>query len=130
DVAPPDDRLPTALLQIPASSGAILLKITDLCRSFGGLRAVDGVSFEVKPGHVKSLIGPNGAGKTTVLNLMSGVLAADSGEILLDGQPLRASRSDQISRLGMQRTFQHERLFAQLTVIENVMIGCEHGADG
>ncbi len=129
-VRPPDGQLPTALSQIPAPSGAILLKVTDLCRSFGGLRAVDAVSFEVKPGHVKSLIGPNGAGKTTVLNLMSGVLTTDSGEILLDGHALRGRRSDQISRLGMQRTFQHERLFTQLTVIENVMIGCERGADG
>jgi branched-chain amino acid transport system permease protein len=127
---PADTALPAVLSRIPASADAVLLKVTDLSRSFGGLCAVDAVSFEVKAGEVKSLIGPNGAGKTTVLNLMSGVLAADIGEIVLDGHALRGRRPDQIARLGLQRTFQHERLFAQLTVIENVMIGCEHGADG
>jgi ABC-type branched-subunit amino acid transport system ATPase component len=106
------------------------LKITNLGRSFEGLRAVDAVSFEVRSGHVKSLIGPNGAGKTTVLNLMSGTLNADAGEVLMGGQALLGQRPDQISRLGMQRTFQHERLFTHLTVIENVMIGCERGAEG
>lgn len=114
---------------LPPTDG-ILLRVADLGRSFGGLRAVDAVSFEVRAGHVKSLIGPNGAGKTTMLHLMSGVLTADVGDILMDGQKLRGRRPDQISRLGMQRTFQHERLFTYLTVIENVMIGCEHGADG
>jgi branched-chain amino acid transport system permease protein len=121
---------PAALSRMPPAAAGPLLQIADLGRSFGGLRAVDGVSLEVKAGQIKSLIGPNGAGKTTALNLMSGVLAADTGEIVLNGQALRGRRPDQISHLGLQRTFQHERLFGQLTVLENVMIGCERGADG
>lgn len=116
--------------KMPLSPGDVLLQITNLGRSFEGLRAVDAVSFEVRSGQVKSLIGPNGAGKTTVLNLMSGALRADTGEIVMGGEALHGRRPDQISRLGLQRTFQHERLFTHLTVIENVMIGCEGGAEG
>jgi ABC-type branched-subunit amino acid transport system ATPase component/ABC-type branched-subunit amino acid transport system permease subunit len=107
-----------------------LLSVERLSRSFGGLRAVDEVSFSIKPGRVKSLIGPNGAGKTTMLNLISGILTPDAGEVRLHDRELRGLRPDQISRLGLQRTFQHERLFARLNVAENVMIGCERGADG
>lgn len=114
----------------PSFSSDVLLQITNLGRSFDGLRAVDAVSFDVRSGHVKSLIGPNGAGKTTVLNLMSGALNADTGEVLMGGESLSGRRPDQISRLGMQRTFQHERLFTHLSVVENVMIGCERGAEG
>jgi branched-chain amino acid transport system permease protein len=113
-----------------ASAADTLLSVERLSRSFGGLQAVDEVSFSVKPGRVKSLIGPNGAGKTTTLNLISGMLRADGGEVRLQGRGLRGCRPDEISRLGLQRTFQHERLFPQLNVIENVMIGCERGADG
>lgn len=122
--------MPAALSYVSEPRGENRLKVTELGRSFGGLRAVDSVTFAVMPGTVLSLIGPNGAGKTTLLNMISGVLRSDTGEILLDGNSLRGLRTDEIARLGVQRTFQHERLFAHLTVIENVMIGCEHGADG
>jgi branched-chain amino acid transport system ATP-binding protein len=118
---------PVASVRAPED---VILSIEDVGRSFGGLRAVDGVSFKVKAGQIKSLIGPNGAGKTTLLNLVSGVLAPNQGRITFDGRDVTGAPPHQVARFGLQRTFQHERLFTHLTVLENVMIGCEHGADG
>jgi branched-chain amino acid transport system permease protein len=111
-------------------NGSAVLEIANASRSFGGLRAVDAVSFNVTRGQIKSLIGPNGAGKSTLLNLVSGVQRPDDGRIVFEGHELSGRRSDEIARLGIQRTFQHERLFTRLTVIENVMVGCEGGSDG
>ena len=107
-----------------------VLDLTNIGKSFGGLRAVDAVSFAVPRAAIKSLIGPNGAGKTTLINMISGVLAPSEGTVRFEGRALDGLRADQVARLGVQRTFQHERLFAQLTVLENVMVGCEHGSDG
>jgi branched-chain amino acid transport system ATP-binding protein len=108
-----------------------ILKIESLNRSFGGLRAVDNVSFAVKKNMIKAVIGPNGAGKTTLFNLISGFLPCDSGSILFNQQRLHGLKPYQISVRGISRTFQHVKLFSKMTVLENVMIGRhKHGKAG
>jgi len=99
-----------------------LLKVQGLAKSFGGLRAVDGVSFEVAPGELLALIGPNGAGKSTTFNMVNGQLRADSGSVRLDGAELIGRRPREVWKLGVGRTFQIAETFASLTVIENVQM--------
>jgi branched-chain amino acid transport system ATP-binding protein len=99
-----------------------LLKVTGLDKSFGGVRAVDGVHFELAPGELLALIGPNGAGKSTTFNMVNGQLRADAGSILLDGQELIGKTPRDIWRLGVSRTFQIAETFASLTVVENVQM--------
>ena len=99
-------------------------------KNFGGVKAVDDVSFTVAPGIIKGLIGPNGAGKSTIINLISGVLPPTAGSIALGGTLLTGLRPDEVARTGLMRTFQHERLFVDLNVIENVMVGYEKGIRG
>ncbi|OGA92581.1 MAG: hypothetical protein A3G27_01345 [Betaproteobacteria bacterium RIFCSPLOWO2_12_FULL_66_14] len=106
------------------------LRVSDAVRTFGGLRAVDGVSFELGAGRIKSLIGPNGAGKTTLLNAISGVYPVESGRVEFAGRRVERLRSDEIARLGIRRTFQNIRLFSELGVAENVMVGCDRGSAG
>jgi branched-chain amino acid transport system ATP-binding protein len=100
-----------------------LLEVANLNRRFGGLHAVNDVSFTVTAGMIKGLIGPNGAGKTTVFNLISGMLRSDSGVILFNGQPIHHLAPHKIATSGIFRTFQNIKLFAKMTVLENVMIG-------
>jgi branched-chain amino acid transport system ATP-binding protein len=100
-----------------------ILETRDLCRSFGGLQAVRGVSFQVRPGVIHALIGPNGAGKTTLFNLIAGTLAPHGGEVLFGGRPITAWQPHAITALGIARTFQTTRLFPDMTVLENVMVG-------
>ncbi|OGA30089.1 MAG: ABC transporter ATP-binding protein [Betaproteobacteria bacterium RIFCSPLOWO2_02_FULL_65_24] len=100
-----------------------LLSVDAVSKRFRGLRAVAGVSFEVQPGHIVALIGPNGAGKTTVFNLISGTLAADSGEVRLAGARITGLRPDQICAAGVGRTFQLVKPFAGLSVLDNVVVG-------
>jgi len=99
-----------------------LLKVAGLGKSFGGVRAVDGVNFELAPGELLALIGPNGAGKSTTFNMVNGQLRADAGSILLDGQELIGMTPRDIWRLGVSRTFQIAETFASLTVVENVQM--------
>ena len=99
-----------------------LLKVSGLGKSFGGVRAVDGVDFELAPGELLALIGPNGAGKSTTFNMVNGQLRADAGSILLDGQELIGKTPRDIWRLGVSRTFQIAETFASLTVVENVQM--------
>ena len=99
-----------------------LLKVSSLGKSFGGVRAVDGVHFELAPGELLALIGPNGAGKSTTFNMVNGQLRADSGSILLDGHELIGKTPREIWRLGVSRTFQIAETFASLTVVENVQM--------
>ncbi len=99
-----------------------LLEVRDLSRSFGGIRAVGSLSFDVAPGTVTGLIGPNGAGKTTVFNLIAGVYRPTSGAVRLDGIDLTGLRPDRIVRAGVARTFQNIRLFQRMTCLENVMV--------
>jgi branched-chain amino acid transport system ATP-binding protein len=100
-----------------------LLEIRELSRSFGGLKAVNDVSFTVPAGSIKSVIGPNGAGKTTLFNLISGMLPCDSGNVLQNGREITRLRPHRIAQLGISRTFQTTKLFSRMTVLENVMVG-------
>ena len=103
--------------------GKPLLEIRNVKKSFGGIRAVDGVSFEVNPGRIKAIIGPNGAGKTTLFNLISGLYPLDSGEIRFKGRRISGLKPHRIASMGIVRTFQNVRLFPEMTVLENVMVG-------
>ncbi|WP_028933915.1 ABC transporter ATP-binding protein [Pseudonocardia spinosispora] len=100
-----------------------VLNVSDLRCTFDGVTAVDRLSFAVEPGEVVSLIGPNGSGKTTTLNLISGLLRADSGTISLDGRRIERASVEQIAEAGLSRTFQNGRVFAGLTVTDNVAVG-------
>jgi len=100
-----------------------LLKIEQLSRHFGGLRAVDDVTTEVREGELVGLIGPNGAGKTTLFNLISGFTKPSSGSIVFRGQEISNLNPHQISRMGMSRTFQNLRIFPNMTVFDNVSVG-------
>lgn len=100
-----------------------LLEVRNLTKSFGGLVAVNDVSFHVNEGEILSMIGPNGAGKTTIFNLITGIFPPDRGEIRFNGRNLVGLRPHQITELGIARTFQTIRLFPNLTVLENVMAG-------
>ncbi len=99
-----------------------VLKVTDLRMEFGGLVAVKDVSFEVESGEFVGLIGPNGCGKSTTFNCISGLLNQTAGHIEIFGQDASNLRPDQIQRLGMTRTFQHTRLWREMTVIENLLV--------
>jgi branched-chain amino acid transport system ATP-binding protein len=105
-------------------SAAALLEVQGLARDFGGIAAVRGVDFTVQPGQIKALIGPNGAGKTTTLNLIAGALPPTRGRVLFEGRPLPACRPHAVAARGVARTFQLVRLFAEMTVLENVLVGC------
>lgn len=100
-----------------------LLSIRKLSRNFDGVLAIDDVSFDVDAGETVSVIGPNGAGKTTLFNLITGLDIPTHGEIVYDGIPLVGLRPDQYAPLGIARTFQHGRVFGNLSVLENVLIG-------
>jgi branched-chain amino acid transport system permease protein len=102
-----------------------LLEVAALERAFGGVRAVDGARFEVRPGEVHGLIGPNGAGKTTVINLVSGLLRPTAGSIRLDGRTIQGLPPHRIAARGVGRTFQNIRLFRDLSAVDNVLVG-EH----
>lgn len=101
-----------------------LLDVRELTRRFGGVVAVDRVSFSVAPGEIVAIIGPNGAGKTTLFNLMTGFLAPTSGDVWFGGRRLTGLPPEQIAALGVVRTFQNLVLFGEMTVAENVMVGC------
>ena len=96
------------------------LTVENLSKAFGGLKAVDNVSFSIPPGTVQGLIGPNGSGKTTVFNCITKLLKPDSGGVFLDGERIDHLPSYQIARKGIRRTFQEVRLFLELTVMENM----------
>ena len=98
------------------------LLISDLTKDFGGLRAVDQVSFQIEKGELVGLIGPNGCGKTTTFNCISGLLEMNSGRIEVLGRDATGMRPDQIQRLGLTRTFQHTWLWREMTVIENLLV--------
>jgi branched-chain amino acid transport system ATP-binding protein len=100
-----------------------ILKSREITLRFGGLEALNRLSFSVLPHHIVAIIGPNGAGKTTLLNSITGVYSPDEGEILFQGTAITRLRPFQIAKLGINRTFQQVQLFANLSVRENVMVG-------
>jgi branched-chain amino acid transport system ATP-binding protein len=100
-----------------------LLKINALSKAFGGVKAIQQVTFGVEPMTVQGLIGPNGAGKTTLFNLITGVYKPDSGEILFCRQTIEGRETHELVALGIARTFQNVELFESMTVLENVMVG-------
>ncbi len=109
----------------PTAVRSPVLEVEKLTRRFGGVTAVDGVSFSVEPGEIFGLIGPNGAGKTTVFNLVSGITRPSSGTYRHQGADITAARPHQVARRGIARTFQNIRLFAELPVLQNVMIAAD-----
>jgi branched-chain amino acid transport system ATP-binding protein len=102
-----------------------LLTVRDLALHFGGLKAVDGVSFSVRHGEIFAIIGPNGAGKTTIFNMVSRISAPTRGTIELEGEELSLLPSHSLPSLGVARTFQNIELFAGTTVLSNILLGCQ-----
>jgi ABC-type branched-subunit amino acid transport system ATPase component len=102
-----------------------MLRLTDLTMRFGGLTALDKVSFVIEPGQIFGLIGPNGAGKTTCFNAITGVYRPTAGTIEFDGQILGSQRRFEITKLGIARTFQNIRLFPEMSALENVLVGTD-----
>jgi branched-chain amino acid transport system ATP-binding protein/branched-chain amino acid transport system permease protein len=114
------DPLPRRALPKP---GTPLLRVEGLAKRFGGLQALDQVSFEVKAGEILGLIGPNGAGKTTLFNIITGALPSDTGKISFHGHDISGAGQRQIARAGIARTFQHVKLRASMSLIDNVLLG-------
>jgi branched-chain amino acid transport system ATP-binding protein len=98
-------------------------EVKDMSILFGGLKALDGISFEVKKGEVYSIIGPNGAGKTTLFNCINGIYKASSGDIMFKDKTILGKRPDQVAKAGIARTFQNIELFDNLSTMENIMLG-------
>jgi branched-chain amino acid transport system ATP-binding protein len=132
--------LPTTLTPMPAQDGAAPaaarrgLEIVDLSKRFGGVFAVRGVTLTCGAGEILGLIGPNGAGKSTLVNLITGTLVPDTGSVTMDGHPMRGLSVPATARTGIARTFQNIRLFAHLTVRQNVEVAhttaTRHCGDG
>ena len=111
--------------EIAVEVGDKLVEVKNLTVKFGGLLALDDVTFDIKRGEILGLIGPNGAGKTTCFNAMTGVYKPTSGDVLLEGQSLKGQKQHQITRLGLARTFQNIRLFGEMSALENVVVGLD-----
>src|SRR5262249_32105487 len=105
------------------SQGNIILSVRNLSKSFGGLKAVQNVSFDVKTGAILGIIGPNGAGKTTLFNLLNGFQTPDSGEVHLDGRDVVGQKPHRLCAAGIGRTFQIMRPFPRLSITDNVVVG-------
>jgi branched-chain amino acid transport system ATP-binding protein len=104
-------------------SSSVFLQVENLKKSFGGVRALNGLSFKVPPGIIKAIIGPNGAGKTTLFNVITGIFPPNGGAIALNGKSIEGCEAREIARLGVSRTFQNVEVFGRMTVLENVMVG-------
>ncbi|MFW0793007.1 ABC transporter ATP-binding protein [Gordonia sp. CPCC 205515] len=110
---------------IATAEGDKLLEVNGLTVEFGGLAALDDVTFDIKRGEILGLIGPNGAGKTTCFNAITGVYTPSRGTVTFDGKPLGKIKRHQITRLGIARTFQNVRLWGEMTALENVCVGTD-----
>jgi branched-chain amino acid transport system ATP-binding protein len=128
--ASPQVSVPTATAGEPAPAandrkqdGRPALEVRGLSKSFGGVAAVQDASFTVLEGSLTALIGPNGAGKSTMFNLVTNLYQPDHGQVILRGKPISGLRSDRITSLGLFRTFQTARVFPQLSVLDNVLVG-------
>ncbi len=102
-----------------------ILETTNVTKRFGGLTAVNDLSFSIPKGSIVSIIGPNGAGKTTFFNCITGFYKIDEGDIVFDGQSIKGRSPDQITKLGIARTYQNIRLFSNMSAIENILVGME-----
>ena len=103
---------------------SVLLQLSGVSKRFGGLQALSEVALQITRGEVAGLIGPNGAGKTTLFNVITGLVVADTGRFELNAQPYRPQAVHEVARAGIARTFQNIRLFADMSALENVMVGC------
>jgi branched-chain amino acid transport system ATP-binding protein len=120
-----DEELAALHRDVQVAEGEPLLETKDLTVKFGGLTALDAVTFSIKRGEILGLIGPNGAGKTTCFNAITGVYRPTSGTVTFDGAPLGKIKRHQITRLGIARTFQNIRLWGEMTALENVVVGTD-----
>jgi branched-chain amino acid transport system permease protein len=120
-------RLDVATVHDPvrraADPASIILDVRDVSKAFGGVRAVNGLSMQLQRSAITALVGPNGAGKTTVFNLLTGALPLDAGQVFLKGNDITGLRPDQVAHLGMVRSFQDVRVFAGMSVLDNVLLG-------
>jgi branched-chain amino acid transport system ATP-binding protein len=120
-----DEEMAALHREVKVAEGETLLQTTDLTVKFGGLTALDSVTFDIKRGEILGLIGPNGAGKTTCFNAITGVYRPTSGSVIFDGAPLGKIKRHQITRRGIARTFQNIRLWGEMTALENVVVGTD-----
>src|SRR3954469_4605515 len=111
--------------EIAVEVGENIVEGRNLTVKFGGLTALDNVTFDIRRGEILGLIGPNGAGKTTCFNAMTGVYKPTSGDIRFAGEPVTGHKKHEITRMGIARTFQNIRLFPEMTALENVMVGAD-----
>ena len=123
----PDGATAAAMTAGTPATRESLLEMRDVTLRFGGVVALDGVSFEIRSGEILGLIGPNGAGKTTCFNAMTGVYQPTSGQVLFKGEPLGNRQRHAITKLGIARTFQNIRLFGNMTALENILVGADAG---
>ena len=110
--------------------GEVILRAEGLERRFGGLTAVSDFSFELRKGEILGLIGPNGAGKSTTFNLISGFIRPSAGRLLVMGRDVTGASAMTISRMGLVRTFQHDSLLGQMSVVDNILVGASHRQRG
>ena len=120
-----DEQMAAPHREVHAAQGETLLETRELTVAFGGLTALDAVSFRIKRGEILGLIGPNGAGKTTCFNAITGVYRPTSGSVIFDGEPLGRIKRHQITRRGIARTFQNIRLWGEMTALENVVVATD-----
>jgi branched-chain amino acid transport system ATP-binding protein len=113
-----------AAMAAAEAEGSVILDIVDVSKRFGGLQALSGVSLRIRQGQIYGLIGPNGAGKTTFFNVITGLYQPDTGSFQLSGKPYSPSAPHEVAKAGIARTFQNIRLFGEMSVLENVMVGC------
>jgi len=115
---------------LEAEGAGDVLELKDVSKTFGGLRALDGLSFKVETGEILGMIGPNGSGKSTAFNVITGSLKANSGSVTFDGEDITGLPSHRVSHKGISRTFQVVRPFPHLTALENVLVGRLFGGQG
>lgn len=120
-----DESMAALTRDVGVAEGQTLLQATDLTVQFGGLTALDSVSFGIRRGEILGLIGPNGAGKTTCFNAITGVYRPTSGTVVFDGEPIGKRKRHEITRMGIARTFQNIRLWGEMTALENVVVGTD-----
>jgi ABC-type branched-subunit amino acid transport system ATPase component len=126
---PSNDALESGQRVTPPEANDAILRIRQVSKAFGGVRAVDAISFDVARGSITSLIGPNGAGKSTLFNIVARSDARDGGEVWFDDQQISDRPAHQLCGMGIGRTFQTARIFARLTVLENILVA-HHTAFG